>query len=98
MKVTNKFGREFELVGVEPYQRKDGSMTELNVWMANCSLCDQPFIVKTPVKVNSAEHSTSFFAKHCADHKMSREDAKAHWLKACAEGRARAAEERLKSK
>jgi hypothetical protein len=88
-RINTKDGRVFVLVGEEPYQRKDGVMTTLKVWRSNCAVCGAPFTVKTPTSFSSAGDSKSFGAKHCADHKLTREEATARWQDAIKAGRIR---------
>lgn len=71
MIVTNKFGRIFDLVGEEPYTRKDGTTTSLKVWMADCAVCGQPFMIKTPQYASTNGDSKAFGRKHCNEHKIS---------------------------
>ncbi|HKR17644.1 hypothetical protein [Rhizorhapis sp.] len=51
--------QQYELVGVEPYRRRDGRKTELLVWATQCANCQSPFEVKTPLRTNG-------FSRRCA--------------------------------
>jgi hypothetical protein len=73
MEVIAKSGLVFELVGEEPYQRKDGSMTELRVWRSGCKVCGEAFEAKTPAYAEKYEDSSSFRALHCVKHKLTKE-------------------------
>lgn len=66
-RVQTPDGRVFDPVGREPYQRKDGSDTELQVWESLCQVCAAPFVVRTPVDFGTTQ---SFGAKHCVDHRL----------------------------
>lgn len=61
-------GRVFTHTATEPYTRKDGTQTNLDVWMGVCARqdCDKTFEVKTPAE-NTA--TKAFCRKHCDDHK-----------------------------
>lgn len=45
--VVDLDGQGYELVGLEPYTRTDGSKTQLMVWSAPCATCGDPFTVKS---------------------------------------------------
>lgn len=64
-------GRVFTLQGTEPYTRKNGTETTLNVWHAPCARpgCAEPCVVKTPGE-SEAAHSKAFNRLHCATHAL----------------------------
>jgi hypothetical protein len=45
--VVVKNGQEYELVGVKPHLRRDGSETELLVWRSHCADCGAEFLCST---------------------------------------------------
>lgn len=65
-------GRRFTEVDVVPYQRLDGTWTNLRVWETECAVCGQVFEVSTPIKVRRFESSKSFQRRNCPDHKGTR--------------------------
>jgi hypothetical protein len=91
MEIVNKDGRVFVFEGEEPYRRKDGSMTVLRLWSSSCVECGDQFVVKTPATVIAWDQSKSFATKRCEEHRLDREAVTAHWLKACADGKAKKA-------
>lgn len=42
----------YELARTEPYQRRDGTETELIVWQSHCATCGEPFELRTPSKAS----------------------------------------------
>ncbi len=52
------------LVGQEPYTRRDGSGTQLAVWVRPCAECLGTAVAKTPVA--GYETSKAFGRKRCA--------------------------------
>lgn len=42
-------GQRYDLIAIEPYTRKDGTSTQLSVWMAECTVCCRPFVARAPV-------------------------------------------------
>lgn len=87
--IVTKDGRVFVLVGKEPYQRKDGTMTELLVWQTSCAVCDAPFKVTTPFTVTCLGDTKAFGLKHCAKHRLTKDQVQARWLHAIMENRKR---------
>lgn len=69
IEVETPTGRRFALIGREPYQRKDGTMTELCVWQSCCVCCGEPYQVRTPGKVRRFEGSKSFLVATCPQHR-----------------------------
>ena len=43
-------GQRYELVRLEPYIRKDGTLSTLLIWSSRCPVCDDPFEVKSALK------------------------------------------------
>ncbi len=41
-------GQEYRVVGLVPYVRRDGTKTELALWVSHCPACRQPFAFFTP--------------------------------------------------
>lgn len=59
----------FTFCGFEPYQRKDGSRTELKLWQTTCKTCNSLFTVKTPIGVKSFLDAKSFQLVNCEKHR-----------------------------
>lgn len=59
----------FKFCGVEPYQRVDGTWTELNLWETMCETCKKPFTMKTPTKVTHYMDSHTFQLVNCPQHR-----------------------------
>jgi len=68
---TTVSGREWVLVGEEPYTRRDGTTTAVLVWRADCAKCGAPFEIRTP---RSWQTSKAFGVKHCPAHRMTKEE------------------------
>lgn len=79
MRVESKSGLVFEFVWIEPYKRKDGTMTEIKVWKSNCKVCGEEFRISTPAYAEKLEDSRAFGRLHCSDHKLSREEVIERW-------------------
>ncbi len=62
-------GRRFIAVGVEPYQRLNGTWTTLKHWQGECRQCGAPFVVTTPGEARSLARSHSFERVNCEAHK-----------------------------
>lgn len=43
-------GQRYEMVGVKPYTRRDGSRTTLIRWTSHCARCADPMEVSTTTK------------------------------------------------
>jgi hypothetical protein len=61
--------RVFTFCGFEPYQRKDGSWTELKVWETMCKTCKQSFRMTTPKGVKGYMDSNNFQLVNCPQHR-----------------------------
>lgn len=57
-------GQQYRCDRIEPYQRKDGTMTTLAVWVSHCADCGDPFEYKTPRKAHKPK-----FNRRCQLHK-----------------------------
>ena len=70
---TTEDGRTFEYVRREPYQRKDKTWMELDVWWLQCSApgCDEYREFKVPAGSTTSQY---FKFKHCAKHAVSSEE------------------------
>jgi hypothetical protein len=55
-------GQEYLLIGCEPHQRQDGTMTTLLVWQTHCAQCSVPFMCRSTVRVVSLN-------RRCQTHK-----------------------------
>jgi hypothetical protein len=67
-KAKDSYGREWELIGFEPYQTRDGRAIQLAVWEAWCPECSGgTMIAKTPERVRYIKKSHSFDVKKCRD-------------------------------
>lgn len=73
MEVIAKSGLRFELVGEKPYQKKDGSMIQLKVWISACKECGAPFNVFTPSHAEKTEDANQFKMLHCEEHRLTKE-------------------------
>jgi hypothetical protein len=73
--VTGPTGQAYVLVSREPYERPDGSMSEILHWRSNCRKCGAQFVAKA----GPTAHGTSI---HCPAHRLSREERTANWLAA----------------
>lgn len=51
-------GQRYEMVGVKPYQRRDGSMTTLVRWATHCARCADPIEVTTTIKSSPSRRCT----------------------------------------
>jgi hypothetical protein len=69
MQFTAKNGVIFTEKTHLPYRRKDGSLTSLVVWEADCAKpeCGKTFTLSTPV--SAGLNSKAFGRKHCDEHK-----------------------------
>lgn len=54
--------QRYELIGVEPYLRKDGGESRLLTWQAHCPDCGKPFEIKTGLKSKD-------LSRRCVDHR-----------------------------
>lgn len=63
-------GRTFTLVGTEPYTRRNGTPTSLNIWHTACAHpgCKNPCVVRTPGE--SPHVSKAFGLIHCKEHAL----------------------------
>lgn len=59
-------GRTFYWLANVPYQRADGSATEVAIWHSKCAVCGAAFSITTPTN----GESKAFGRKHCDDHKL----------------------------
>ena len=64
--MTTRFhdGQRYELIGTEPYTRRDGSETTLSLWQSECPVCGKAFEVRTPARARKFEPS-----RRCEKHK-----------------------------
>jgi hypothetical protein len=67
-------GQRYELIGDQPYMRRDGTETTLSVWRSRCAQCGEPFEVRTPTA--SAKFVPN---RRCPKHK--RPGARVRWGK-----------------
>ena len=65
MRVVAKSGMVWEMVGNEPYTRKDGSASELLIWRGCCQQCDERFEIKTSATINLGKNASDFGRLHC---------------------------------
>jgi hypothetical protein len=69
----NAAGQRYTLIGREPYERPDGTMSEVLHWRSACRVCKVEFECKSG--------PTAFGASvHCKAHKMTRQERTANWL------------------
>lgn len=72
---TTKDGRVFTLVGTEPYTRKDGTETALDLWEGACKVCGAAYTVKTAGERKAPlEAYAQFNVVHCQQHRLSKEE------------------------
>jgi hypothetical protein len=81
---TAKSGLVFDLLRQEPYTRKGGGDTVVDVWGATCRRdgCLSRFEVRTPHRADTGT-SNSFGRVHCDAHKATRQEATDSWVAAC---------------
>lgn len=86
-KFFEKDGRKFTWRCVEPYVRKDGTLTELDVWHGTCAHpgCGEQFIVRTAINCELGL-SQSFARKHCDTHKLTMPEVRSRWKAAARVG------------
>lgn len=74
----------WKLIGSEPYTRKDGTHTTLNLWQRPCAKCGEPFVVKASFCATPEDKRFKTFGLiHCLSHRLTKEEVKNRWLKAC---------------
>lgn len=95
---TTLAGHTFTFEGVEPYTRKDGTGTHLDVWSTPCRHpgCKTRFVVRIP-QGTSPQKSTVFGLAHCTEHRLTRPQATKKWLAACSATNTKATPEVLSS-
>lgn len=57
-------GQRYDLAGIEPHTRKDGSDTLLAVWASHCAKCGEPFTFRAPLRAGQFQPN-----RRCAAHK-----------------------------
>jgi len=57
-------GQEYEMIGTEPYIRRDGTETLLVVWRSHCATCGKPFELRTPKESSKFDPN-----RRCQKHK-----------------------------
>lgn len=58
-------GQEYRFVRTEPYTRKDGSETIVEIWESHCAYCGKIFRTTRPANLSKLG-----WARRCSTHKM----------------------------
>lgn len=62
---TRKFRDQvYKCIGLEPYERIDGSRTMLSLWRSACAECGRPFVTSLPAKARRFEPN-----RRCREHR-----------------------------